>query len=156
MMRRFIKENMSVMNKSKYVIGRAEKVDFPEGDVFDVPAKIDTGAFRTSVWATDVTESDGVLSFVLLGPESEQYSGKKISTKEYELVDVENSFGHIEQRYSIMFPIRLGGRRVRTNVTLSDRSMKTYPVLIGRKMLRGKFIVDVSKGDPLSDEEKSE
>ncbi len=139
--------------KPKTIIGRAERVDFPKGKVLGVPAKIDTGAYRSSVWATNVYEKDGQLYFTLLGPESEFYSGEELRTDEYELVDVENSFGHVEQRYSIMASIRLAGRRVRTNITLSDRKNKTYPILIGRKLLRGKFIVDVSRGEPLPDEE---
>lgn len=143
-------------NKSKTIIGRAERIDFPKGDVVGVPAKIDTGAYRSSVWASDIEERDGHLFFKLLGPGSDYYSGKEVSTDEFEIVDVENSFGHSEKRYSIMMSIRMAGRRVRTNVTLSDRSRKTYPILIGRKLLRGKFVVDVSKGTPLPDEEDDE
>lgn len=142
--------------KPKTTIGRAEQIDFPKGKVQGVPAKIDTGAYRTSVWATGIKEEDGVLYFTLLGPESDYYSGVELSVNEYEIVEVENSFGHREERYSIMMSIRMHGRRVRTNVTLSDRSNKTYPVLIGRKMLKGKFIVDVSRGSALPDEEEEE
>lgn len=139
--------------KPKSIIGRAERIDIPKGKVFGVPAKIDTGAYRSSIWASNIHEVDGLLHYTLLGPESQNYSGIELSTSDYELVDVENSFGHSEQRYSIMMSIRMAGRRVRTNVTLSDRSNKTYPILIGRRLLRGKFIVDVSIGEPLPDEE---
>ncbi len=142
--------------KPKTIIGRAERIDFPKGKVFGVPAKIDTGAYRSSIWATDIREENGKLHYTLLGAESEFYSGREVIVDDYEIVDVENSFGHSEKRYSIMMSIRMHGRRVRTNVTLSDRSTKTYPVLIGRKLLRGKFVVDVSKGEPLPDEESDQ
>lgn len=142
--------------KPKTLIGRAERIDFPVAKILGVPAKIDTGAYRSSVWASDIEERDGKLFFKLLGPESPFYTGKELSVHDYEIVEVENSFGHAEERYSIMLSMRLGGRRVRTNITLSDRSKKTYPVLVGRKILRGKFIVDVSQGEPLPDEESSE
>lgn len=135
------------------VVGRAERVDFPDGDVFNVPAKIDTGAYRTSVWATDICEQDGWLTFKLLGPESEFYSGKVCRVRKFEVVEVENSFGHKENRYSISFRIKLGVRTVRTNVTLSDRGNKVYPILIGRKLLRGRYLVDVAQGEPIEDEE---
>lgn len=139
--------------KLKAVIGRAERVDFPAAEVFNVPAKIDTGAYRTSVWASDIREEDGVLKFKLMGPKSEFYSGKDCEVKSYEIVDVENSFGQKEQRYSIIFTVKVGHKTIRTNVTLADRSKKTYPVLIGRKFLRGRYLVDVSEGDPIEDEE---
>ena len=143
-------------SKPKTIIGRAERIDFPRGKIEGVPAKIDTGAYRTSVWATNVYEEDGTLHYTLLGPESPYYSGVELTTETFETVDVENSFGHSEKRYSIMMSIRMHGRRVRTNVTLSDRSNKTYPILVGRKMLKGKFVVDVSKGNPMPDEEEEE
>ncbi len=137
----------------KAVIGRAERVDFPAAEVFNVPAKIDTGAYRTSVWASDIREEDGVLKFKLMGPSSEHYSGKDCEVKKYEIVDVENSFGQKEQRYSIQFNVKVGHKTIRTNITLADRSKKTYPVLVGRKFLKGRFLVDVSEGDPVEDEE---
>lgn len=139
--------------KLKAVIGRAERVDFPSAGVFNVPAKIDTGAYRTSVWATDIREEDGVLKFKLMGPRSEFYSGKECQVTKYDVVDVENSFGSKEDRYSIMFSVKVGHKTIRTNVTLSNRGNKTYPVLIGRKFLRGRYLVDVSEGDPIDDEE---
>lgn len=145
---------MSLLRRRlKAIVGRAERVDFPSADVFGVPAKIDTGAYRSSVWASDVREQDGVLSYKLLGPPSAQYSGKECTTKEYEIVEVENSFGQKENRYSVYMRVKLGSKTVRSNFTLADRSIKTYPVLIGRKLLRGRYLVDVSEGEPLEDEE---
>ena len=35
--------------KLKAIVGRAERVDFPDGAITGVPAKIDTGAYRSSV-----------------------------------------------------------------------------------------------------------
>lgn len=139
--------------KLKAIIGRAERVDFPGAGVFNVPAKIDTGAYRTSVWATDIRVEDGVLKFKLMGPKSEFYSGKDCQVTKYDVVDVENSFGSKEDRYSIMLSIKVGHKTIRTNITLSNRGNKTYPVLIGRKFLRGRYLVDVSEGDPIDDEE---
>lgn len=139
--------------KLKAIIGRAERVDFPTAGVFNVPAKIDTGAYRTSVWATDIHEENGELKFKLMGPESEFYSGQQCSVKNFEIVDVENSFGQKEKRYSIQFQVKVGHKKIRTNITLANRSAKTYPVLIGRKFLRGRYLVDVSEGEPIEDEE---
>lgn len=140
----------------KLIVGRAERVDFPDAGVFGVPAKIDTGAYRSSVWASDILEEDGALTFVLLEPSSEWYSGKTCHVTDYEVVEVENSFGQKENRYSIGLRVKLGARTVRTNFTLSNRKTKTYPVLIGRKLLKGRYLVDVSEGDPIEDEETTD
>lgn len=136
------------------VIGRVEKLTFIDGGPLSLPAKVDTGAYRSSIWATNIKEEDGVLSFVLLGPASEFYTGQTISTSEYKLVQVENSFGHKQMRYSVFLRVRIKGKLIRSNFTLANRESKTYSALIGRKMLKGRFLVDVSSGDPLDDEEK--
>ena len=141
------------MKDERTVIGRVERVDFTDGDIQGLPVKIDTGAYRSSIWATDIKEEDGVLSFCLLGPESPAYTGKRLSTTEYRLVDVESSMGHKQKRYSVFLHVVAAGRKIRSNFTLAYRASKTYPALAGRKMLKNRFIVDVSEGSPLNDEE---
>jgi hypothetical protein len=140
----------------KVMIGRVERINVIDAGIERVPAKIDTGAFRSSIWATNIYEIDEQLHFTLLGPESPWYTGKELSVDKYEIVEVENSFGHKENRYSVHIKIKMGPKIVNSNFTLSDRSQKIYPVLIGRKLLRGKFVVDVSEGEPLEDEESAE
>jgi hypothetical protein len=56
-------------------------------------------------------------------------------------------------RYVVKLQLKLGGKTIVGTFTLSDRSKKTYPILIGRKLLNRKFLVDVSKGSPLADVE---
>ena len=143
----------SPKRRMKVVIGRVERVNFPEFDIIGVPAKIDTGAFRSSIWASNIIEEAGVLSFTLLDASSEWYTGKIYTTTKFEIVEVENSFGHKQERYSVYIKIKMGPKNVVSNFTLADRSMKIYPVLIGRKLLRGRYIVDVAEGEPLVDEE---
>jgi len=141
--------------RMKVVIGRVERINIIDAEIVGVPAKIDTGAFRSSIWATNIYEKDGKLFFTLLGPESPWYTGKEMSVDKYERVEVENSFGHKEERYSIHTKIKMGPKVVSSNITLSDRSKKIYPVLIGRKLLKGRYVVDVSEGEPLDDEEST-
>lgn len=62
---------------------------------------------------------------------------------------VANSFGHKELRYKVKLRILVKKRLIKATFTLSNRSSKLYPVLIGRTLLRNKFIVDVAKGTPL-------
>lgn len=137
----------------KKIIGRVEKISFPELGIKDVHAKIDTGADLSSIWATGVHEDAGVLKFKLFGRKSPYYTGKELvfTQPHYLLTRVANSFGHKELRYVVKFQMKLGGKIIVGTFTLSDRSKKTYPILIGRKLLNRKFIVDVSKGAPLTD-----
>lgn len=114
--------------------------------IMDVPAKIDTGAHSSSIWASDVKLVNGKkLEFRLFAPESPFYTGKKIITNNFRLRRVRNSTGDEEDRYRVVLPIQMGGRNISAKFTLSDRSRGTFPILIGKRTLFGKFLVDVSQ-----------
>ena len=129
------------------VIGPKTSVTFRPQGVLDVPAKVDTGADSSSIWASDIKEKDGVLTFVLFDPQSPWYNGRKIKTKQYSLRSIKNSFGVTEFRYKVPLNVEFGGKKIRARFTLSDRSNNRYPVLIGRRTLKNRFVVDVSQED---------
>jgi len=143
--------------KELALIGRAEKVDLPQLSVVKVPAKIDTGADASSIWAHSIKNKNGKLEVVFFGPGSNQHSGEVhvFLPKEYAITRVSNSFGHREVRYKVKLKISVKGKMINGTFTLADRSSKLYPILIGRSLLRNKFLVDVTKGSPLIAEEKA-
>ena len=49
---------MAIKHKEKTIIGRAEKVRLPDLGNKILHARIDTGAKTSSIWATDITETD--------------------------------------------------------------------------------------------------
>ena len=126
-------------------IGSREIVDFPNINVFGIPAKIDTGADSSSIWVSDIEPVTDGLSFVLFAPGSRYFSGERIVVKTYETAAVKNSSGVAEFRYKVRLAVRIQGRTIRAWFTLADRSGMTYPVLIGRRLLKNKFVVDVSQ-----------
>jgi hypothetical protein len=128
----------------KVVIGRSEVLSFLDTDAVKVPAKTDTGAYRSAVHASDiVVRDDGVLSFILLGGHPVCGAmAKVIETEDYKQVTVANSFGHEEQRYEVKLKVKLGPKIFHSRFTLADRSKKIYPILLGRKLLNHRFLVD--------------
>jgi hypothetical protein len=143
-------------DKPAKTIGRAEKIYILDYLEQPVVAKVDTGADLSSIWASTIEENDRALTFCLFGPESLLYTGKvvRLSEGEYSITRVANSFGQRELRYTVKFRIKLSGRVIIATFTLADRSTKTYPILLGRRLLQGKFVVDVSRGHPLRQEER--
>lgn len=142
------------ISKTKKLIGRAEKVSFPELAIEKIPARVDTGAKTSAIWATDIVEKDGVLSYKLFGESNSFYTGKIITTTQFETAVVASSIGEPQERYKVQILIKLHGKKIRARFTLADRSQQTYPILVGRNVLRGKFVVDVSDGKPLYKEER--
>lgn len=127
------------------IIGSTELISIGKRAI-DVPAKIDTGADSSSIWASHIrVGKDGVLRFRLFGEGSKYYSGKVFKRIDFSVSNVKNSTGHTEIRYRTKFPVVIGGKRIRISMNLSDRSRNTFKVLIGRRSIAGKFLVDVNK-----------
>lgn len=138
------------MESLKTTIGRNVYVELI-GYAKQVPAKVDTGADSSSVSASNVSVlPDGKLQFTLFDQNSLFYDGKLIQTTDYSVSLVRSSTGHEEIRYRITLPIRLKGRRIKAAFNLSSRSHSQFPVLIGRRLLGNKFVVDVSMSDDAS------
>lgn len=146
---------MTDTTKEKKLIGRAEYVTFLDVNTERVAARIDTGARSSSVWATEIREMGGSLSFILFGPGSQFYTGERLATRSYWKTVVASSMGAMQERYVVRLRIKIKGKRMRARFTLADRSTQVYPVLVGRNILRGKFIVDVRAGKPLVSAEKA-
>ena len=140
--------------KPKLLIGRVENISLPELGSVKIPARVDTGAKTSSFWASNIREEDGLLSFTLFDKKSPLYTGKVHSTTEFYRVVVASSIGEEQERYKVRLLIKLKGKKIRTRFTLANRSQQAYPVLLGRNVLRGKFIVDVTKGKPLYQKER--
>ncbi len=130
----------------KLIIGRSERLDFVVEHVHGIPAKVDTGAYRSAVHASDIVEKDGVVSFMLLGGHPVCGNmASHVSTDKFTKVWVANSFGHREERYDVRFRVKLGPKVFMAKFTLADRSKKVYPILLGRTMLNRRFLVDTNE-----------
>jgi len=62
------------MQKQKQLIGRREVIAFPELGLFEITAKVDTGAYTTALHCHDIYEKDGMLHFKLLDPSHPDYN----------------------------------------------------------------------------------
>lgn len=130
------------MSKKKLIIGRTDRADFPKLEIEALDIKIDTGAFTSSIHCTNIIEEEGVLLATLLDEAHEQYHGKQMRFDEYQITSVRSSNGKSELRYEVQANIRLFSKLWKISLTLSNRDEMRYPVLIGRKFLSPKFIVD--------------
>lgn len=114
----------------------------------NVPAKIDTGADSSSIWVSHLRiDEDGILKFRLFGEGSPFYNGKVIKRKDYKVAVVRSATGEEQIRYRTHLTIRIAGKKINALFNLSDRSRNNFPILIGRRSISGKFLVDVSKAE---------
>ena len=136
------------------VIGMQEEVNFPKKGIFNLISKTDTGAYNSAIDCCHTEEKTNEkgkkeLHFILLSPQHGDYSGKIHKTTNYRVKKVRSSNGIDTYRYQIKLKMELNGRCFKTTFNLSDRSKMRYAVLLGRKMMAGRFLVDVSKNRKL-------
>lgn len=139
------------MNKKidKKIIGRNEVVDLPQLELFELRAKVDTGAYTSAIHYhhAEVVEKGGnkTLHFTLLDPSHPEYNDRSFFFEQFKTKVIKNSFGQSEERYIIKTIIRLFGKDIETELSLSNRGKLKFPILLGRKLLNKHFIVDTSK-----------
>lgn len=129
------------------VLGRSDRVDLPDLGLENVQAKVDTGAYTCSLHCSQAKIVDEVLEFILLDEEHPEFTGMPFRVQTFDQREVRNSFGEAELRYVIKSRIRLHGRVIRAEFSLSNRGNLRFPVLLGRKILRHRFLIDVTKKD---------
>ncbi len=129
------------------LIGTTDYISLPREGKDLYPAKIDTGADSSAIWASDIEQDDGVLSYAFFAPGSIYYSGTRHKTKRFKVTSVKNSFGHEEVRYKVLVKVLIGNQEITRWFSLADRSNNTYPILLGKNFLENRFVVDVTQSN---------
>lgn len=143
----------------KKVIGRIELVGLPEFGLTDIAAKSDTGAYSGALHAENIR-------LIEKGNKKELHfqiphftDGRTHTTElvdcvshDFEAVFVKSSNGQRQNRYKISTLVRIQGRGYQAQFTLTNRQTQKVPMLLGRKLLRGNFLVNVelSRGETQS------
>lgn len=127
------------------VLGRYDRVDLPDLKLRNIHAKVDTGAYRCSLHCHRVQVVDGRLHFILLDQEHPGFTGMSFVFDKYEERDIRNSFGETERRYVIVTTVRIFNEDITAEFSLCNRGSLKFPILIGRKILRDRFLIDVKK-----------
>jgi len=127
----------------KIVIGRKDIADFPEIGFNQVEVKVDTGAYTSSIHCGFIqVKDDGKLYCSFLDENHPEYSQETYCFSEFKTIRVKSSNGIAQNRYEINSIIRLFDKEYKISLSLSDRKDMKFPVLLGRKFLNPKFVVD--------------
>ena len=125
--------------EEKIVLGGVEDVVLLPWRV-KLPARIDTGAAKSSLDAREIKVQDDMIEFKL----SAKHGGLRIRLPIMGWRHIRTPAG-LERRPVVELEICLGPKRFRTLVNLTDRSMVKYPLILGRNALRENYLVDVKR-----------
>ena len=112
-----------------------------------LPARIDTGAATSSLDARELKVKNNIAEFKLPKKHSELWL--RLPVVEWQHI---RSADSRERRPVVEITFCMGPKLIRTQVTLNDRSRVTYPLIIGRNVLKDNFVVDCMKSNCLPPE----
>ncbi len=130
----------------KDIVGWREWVAFPDFGNIRVKAKVDTGAQTSAihVWNPEIVVRHGkkMVSFDI---HPLQRDDETIASCLAELCDqrsVKNSGGQEEERLFVRTRVQLGDKIHPIEISLTNRDEMNYRMLLGRALLRGRYLVD--------------
>ncbi len=134
---------------NKIIIGRKDIADFDKLDLRGIEVKIDSGAYTSSFHCHKIEriekEGEDWVKCNFLDPDHEMYHEKEFCFRIHKMRRVKSSNGIVEERYSIVTCISIFKKSYPIELTLTERPDMKHPVLLGRKFLSKKFIIDTSK-----------
>ncbi len=140
---------MSTLSDPK-VLAAFEEISFPEFNMRNLRAKIDTGAYSGAIHCTKVHEEiENGKKTLYFSPFDNPELIKK--TTHYRKRMVRSSNGTTQKRYFIDTTVIIKGMEYPIHISLADRSDMRWPVLIGRRFLKNhNFLVDVRRHSHVS------
>lgn len=136
-------------SQSSKIIGWREFVSLPQLKVDRIKAKIDTGARSSALHAFNIQqlqlEGKSIIRFQI---HPRQRDNQTVITAEAELLEyrkIRNSGGIAQLRPVIKTEVDLGGQIWSIELSLTDRDVMGFRMLLGRQAVRNKFLVDPGK-----------
>ncbi|MGE3920131.1 MAG: ATP-dependent zinc protease [Gammaproteobacteria bacterium] len=140
--------------KPKEIIGWREWVGLPELGISLIKAKVDTGARTSALHAFSVKKlrkrGNDIAEFAI---HPKQRSLKETVYCKAKIIDirlVKDSGGHQEERYVIETPVKIANRTWPIEITLTNRDIMNFRMLLGRTAIRRHYVVDSNKSYLLS------
>ena len=126
----------------KVLIGEVEKVTLLPWGV-TLSARIDTGACMSSIDAREGVVWRKKVKFKL----SDRAGGMELELPLLGWRRVKSAETAGQRRPVVEMEICLGTKKLKTPITLNNRSQMEYPMLVGVPVLAGNFLVDVSQAN---------
>lgn len=128
------------------VLGWREWVQLNELGLGKIKAKIDTGARTSALHAFHIRpfEDQGVqrIEFKIHPHQNDNDSVIVCTADVFDQRDVTDSGGHTEKRWVIRTAISIGEYQWPIEMTLTSRDDMRFRMLLGRKAMEGRFLVD--------------
>ncbi len=120
-------------------------LNFPKLALEEIDVKIDSGAYTSSFHCHNIEVRNNILQCQFLDPGHEKYHEKVFCFSEFNEKNIKSSNGMVEKRYIITTEVTVFNESIPIELSLTERGSMKYPVLLGRKFLSKKFLIDTAK-----------
>jgi hypothetical protein len=136
-------------HKTHPVIGWRERVGLPQWGIESIKAKVDTGALSSSLHAFDLEAftRDGAdwVRFEIHPNQRSAANSVHAEAPVLEYRSVRSSSGVASRRPVIVTPLELMGQLWSVQLTLANRDQMGFRMLLGRRTIRRRFLVDAGR-----------
>lgn len=137
------------MNTAKKCLGWREWVRLPDWGVKKIKAKLDTGAKTSALHAEDVKivkfRGKKYVKFRVFPFQRDKKKSKKIRAELLDVRPVKSSGGHVTQRPVVLTHLQIDDEIWPIQITLVNRDIMGFRMLIGRQALKHRFLIDPGK-----------
>ena len=134
--------------KKKLVIGNIENCDLPDLGIFNLQARVDTGAKTSSLHVDNLTRyQQSGKPWVKFDIHPNIHNVDEVVKCASPLQDVrriKSSNGATEERYIIQTTFKLGKESWPIEISLTNRADMSYLMLFGREGMSNKVLIDPS------------
>ncbi|MCA9036675.1 MAG: ATP-dependent zinc protease [Planctomycetaceae bacterium] len=140
---------MTDRKRRRRIIGWREWVALPDLGIRQIKAKVDTGARSSAIHASELErfEVDGKpwIRFQVFPQQTHDDAGTTASAPILDERLVRSSSGRASLRIVIATTVVINRRSHRIEVTLANRRLMGFRMLLGREAIRGRYLVDSSQ-----------
>jgi len=152
--------NDQVSNSSDLIwIGWREWVSLPELGIDKIKAKVDTGARTSAIHAFHIetfrVKGRDRIRFCIHPIQRRLDIEKTCVADLIDRRDVMDSGGHKERRFVIFTPLKIGEKQWPIEITLTDRDIMNFRMLLGRTAMKGRMLINPDASYLLGKPQKS-
>ncbi|GBF81027.1 ATP-dependent zinc protease family protein [Aphanothece sacrum] len=141
-------------NPKLLIIGWREWLDLPDLGIQEIKAKIDTGARSSALHAFHIEpfkqEGKDMVHFSVHPCQRDSHYTVATKAELIEWRQVRSSGGHAQVRPVIVTMVELGGQSWPIELTLTNRDVMGFRMLLGREAVRKRFLVNPDQSFLLS------
>lgn len=133
--------------KDRILIGRCDYADFPELGLKRIGVKVDTGAYTSSIYCSKIEPLtvNGKNAIKCTIMDCDVPGSSDVVFTDFTQKSISTSTGNPELRYVIKTTIILFGEKYPIELSLAGRRERRFPILLGRKLLNHRFVVDTGR-----------